>query len=638
MLKRILKWGLLLGLAGLVVVSALLLHDLPEPKTPVDGSTITVLDRDGRELAVYGAGGGRAVPIERLPQHLIEAVISIEDRRFRYHYGVDPLGVARALLTNITSGRVVQGGSTLTQQLAKNLYLGPERTLKRKAQEAVLAVILETRFTKNEILELYLNRVYFGAGTYGVEAAAERYFAKSAADLSLREAAMLAGLLKAPSRYDPTRNPKGAADRMKLVVQAMVDAGHLEETEASKVLKSPALPIARPRNEGIRYATDLVRERVNDILGHADGDLRVHTTIDRRLQESTASILGRGLGKSGAQGAAVVLSPEGEVRAIVGGADYGDSQYNRAVRSRRQPGSAFKPFFYLAALEAGWSPRDTIRDAPITVGNWTPGNYRGRYLGEVTLTEAMARSANAAAVRLSETIGRHHGIDAARRLGINADLPDHPSVVLGTAEVTPLELATAYVPFSNGGVGVTPHLIQRIENRRGSVIFEHRGGGLGRVLDRNVAGDMAQMLRAVITQGSGKAAALKRQAGGKTGTTQDSRDAWFAGITADYTAVVWTGRDDNRPMRGASGSGLPARMWRDIMQVAHAGLPNTPLPEGSRSSPLVARTERLTERAVGLWDRITRFLDGTGDGGNDQGSGGRSQKRDVLDYEIDPPR
>jgi penicillin-binding protein 1A len=635
MLIRILKWGSLLVLAAVVVVAALLLHDLPEPKTPVNGSTITVLDRDGQELAVYGAGGGRAVPVERLPQHLIDAVISIEDRRFRFHFGVDPLGIARALVTNLSSGRVVQGGSTLTQQLAKNLYLGPERTLKRKAQEAVLAVILESRFTKNEILELYLNRVYFGAGTYGVEAAAARYFAKPAADLSLRESAMLAGLLKAPSTYDPTRNPKGAAERMKLVVQAMVEAGHLDERKATRALNSPALPVARPRDEGVRYATDLVRERVTALIGNANGDLTVHTTIERRLQEFAASALGRGLAGKRAQGAAVVLTTMGQIRAIVGGANYSDSQYNRAVRSRRQPGSAFKPFFYLAALEAGWSPQDLILDAPISVGDWTPGNYRGRYLGEVSLTEAMARSANAAAVRLSETVGRTNGIDAARRLGINADLPDHPSVVLGTAEVTPLELAAAYAPFGNGGNGVSPHLILRIEDRSGDVLYRREGGGPGRVVDPGIAGDMAQMLRAVISQGSGKAANLKREAGGKTGTTQDSRDAWFAGITADFTAVVWTGHDDNTPMKGASGSGLPARIWRDIMQSAHHGLGPHPLPEGRKPESRVARSSGSQGgRVSGLWDRITRFLDGD----IKATKSGSHRKNEEPDYQIEAPR
>ncbi|WP_417520197.1 transglycosylase domain-containing protein [Minwuia sp.] len=635
MLKRLLKWGLMIGLACVAVLAVILLHDLPAPKQPVSGGTITILDRDGAELAVYGAAGARAVPLERLPEHLKDAVIAIEDRRFYYHFGIDPIGIVRAVYTNLTSGRVVQGGSTLTQQLAKNLYLGAERTLKRKAQEAVLALILEMRFSKDEILELYLNRVYLGAGTYGVEAAAARYFAKPASELGLRESAMLAGLLKAPSRYDPTRNPKGAEARMQLVVQAMVDSGRLDEDAAAQALASPALPVGRPRDEGVRYATDFARDQVAVILGNSDEDLKVFTSIDQDLQNRAASILGRRLSGNPAQGAVVVMAPDGEVRALVGGANYGESQYNRAVRSKRQPGSAFKPFVYLAALEAGWRPNDIINDAPIAVGNWRPGNYRDRYLGRVTLTEALARSANAAAVRLSEEIGRGRGIEVARRLGINADMPDHPSVVLGTAEVTVLELTAAYAPFGNGGRGVTPHIIRRIENERGRELYRLRGDGPGRVINRDTAGDMAQMLRAVIERGSGRAARLKREAGGKTGTTQDSRDAWFAGVTADYTAVVWVGRDDNRPMNGASGAGLPAQIWQDVMEVAHRGLPARPLPEGGRGEVLVSHSEKEgttkgEELVSGLWNRIRSFLDGA--------EAEKESSRDRPSYEVEPAR
>ncbi|WP_416899804.1 MAG: transglycosylase domain-containing protein [Minwuia sp.] len=625
MLKRFLKWGLLVVVAATVVAGAVLLHDIPEPRTPVNGGTIAILDVNGEELAVYGAAGSRAVPLERLPDHLIDAVIAIEDRRFFYHVGVDPIGILRAIFTNLTSGRVVQGGSTLTQQLAKNLYLGPERTMKRKAQEAVLALILELRFSKDEILELYLNRVYLGAGTYGVEAAAQRYFAKPAAQLGLRESALIAGLLKAPSRYDPTRNPAGAEQRMRLVVDAMVDAGKLERGEADRALAAPALPVGRPRDEGIRYATDFARDEVAALIGNPDGDLKVYTTIDARLQNIAAGVLGRKLGNRAEQGAMVIVAPDGAVRAMVGGDDYGRSQYNRAVRSKRQPGSAFKPFFYLAALEAGWTPRDRIEDRPVKVGDWEPRNYRDKYLGTVTLTEALARSANAAAVRLSESVGRTHGVEAARRLGVDSDLPDHPSVVLGTAEVNVLELATAYAPFGNGGLGVTAHMILRIEDERGRTEYERRGDGLGRVIGKDDAGDMSQMLRAVIETGSGQAARLDRQAGGKTGTTQDNRDAWFAGVTADYTAVVWVGRDDNSPMKGVTGSGLPAQIWGEAMMAAHRGLPPRPLPEGTDDGPRISRNQGDDSGGIGgLFDRIKRFLDGDGSGG----SGGR---RDIPD-------
>ncbi|MDF1737233.1 MAG: transglycosylase domain-containing protein, partial [Minwuia sp.] len=435
MIRRILKWGLLLGIAGAAVVLVILLHDLPEPRTPVNGGTVTILDRSGKEIAIYGGPGSRAVPIERLPQHVLDAVIATEDRRFYSHFGIDPLGIIRAAFINLTSGRVVQGGSTLTQQLAKNLYLGPQQTLKRKLQEAVLAIGLESRFSKDEILELYLNRVYFGAGTYGIEAAAERYFAKSATDLTLREAALIAGLLKAPSRYDPTRNPQGAAARMRIVVSNMVDAGLLDAARAEAVLAAPAIPVGRPRGTGIRYATDRARDEVREIIGTPDGDVVVHTTIDRRMQDAASGALTESLRRDGQrlrveQGAVVVLTTDGAIRALVGGRDYGQSQYNRAVLARRQPGSAFKPFLYLAALEAGFEPDDTVLDEPIEIDGWRPANFRDVYLGRITLTEALVRSVNAGTVWLAREVGWNRAIEMAHRLGINEDLPDNPSIVL----------------------------------------------------------------------------------------------------------------------------------------------------------------------------------------------------------------
>ncbi|PJK30954.1 transglycosylase domain-containing protein [Minwuia thermotolerans] len=645
MFRWILKWGGLAGVGALAVLLVLLLHDLPAPKEPITGGTVAVLDRDGGELAVYGAPGSRAVPLERLPEHLIDAVIAIEDRRFHSHFGLDPLGIARALWTNVTSGRVVQGGSTITQQLAKNLYLESDRTLKRKAQEAVLALLLEARFSKDRILELYLNRVYLGAGTYGVEAAAQRYFAKPAARLTLRESALIAGLLKAPSRYDPTRNPSGSAERMRLVVESMVDAGRLSEEEAKAVLQSPPVPVARPRQDNLQYATDWAREQVALLAGDWSGDIKVWTTIDRRIQSAAADALARHLGGEGqkrkaGQGAVVVLDQDGAVRAMVGGKDYGRSQYNRAVRARRQPGSAFKPFVYLAALENGWSPNDVIEDSPVAVGDWRPQNYGDRYLGRVTLTEALARSANTASVRLSESIGRDKGIEMAHRLGINSDIPDHPSVVLGTAEVNVLELAAAYAPIGNGGQGVLPHIVLRIEDENGQVLMRRRGGGPGRVLAARDAARMAAMLQAVMTYGSGQGARIDRPAGGKTGTTQDNRDAWFVGITADMTAAVWVGNDNNAPMQSVTGSGLPARIWRDVMLAAHRGMPARPLPEAPGVLATLRDTvdppARADDEAGGLWGRIRDFLDGRA-GGRERGSGNTGNREESYpgaDYEV----
>lgn len=641
MIRRILKWGLLLGVAAMIVVLAILLHDLPEPRTPVNSGTVTILDQSGREIAIYGGPGSRAVPIERLPQHVLDAVIATEDRRFYSHFGVDPLGIIRAAFINLTSGRVVQGGSTLTQQLAKNLYLGPQQTLKRKVQEAVLALGLESRFSKAEILELYLNRVYFGAGTYGIEAASERYFAKSASDLTLREAALIAGLLKAPSRYDPTRNPQGAAKRMRVVVNNMVDAGLLDATQARTVLSAPAIPVGRPRGTGIRYATDRARDEVADLIGTAEGDIRVHTTIDRSMQDAASQALSDSLRRNGKkfrvdQGAVVILDTNGAIRALVGGKDYGESQYNRAILARRQPGSAFKPFLYLAALEAGFTPTDTVIDEPIEIDGWKPANFANKYLGRITLTEALARSVNAGTVWLAREVGWGQAIEMAHRLGINADLPDNPSIVLGTTEITPLAMAGAFVPLANGGRAVVPHLITRIDDADNDTIWRRRGEGGGAVLSARVTGEMNQMMAAVITTGSGRGAALDRPAGGKTGTSQDNRDAWFVGYTADLVAAVWVGNDNDAPTRNVSGAGMPARIWRSAMLSAHRGLPARALPTppekglfsfGNDRKPPAADTD---DSGSGLWGRLERLFE----------SGARRQRQEGpanQDYQIDPP-
>ncbi|MDF1732536.1 MAG: PBP1A family penicillin-binding protein [Minwuia sp.] len=640
MIRRILKWGLLLGVAGAVVVLVILLHDLPEPRTPVNGGTVTILDRSGRELAIYGGPGSRAVPIERLPQHVLDAVIATEDRRFYSHFGIDPLGIARAAFINLTSGRVVQGGSTLTQQLAKNLYLGPQQTLKRKLQEAVLAIGLESRFSKDEILELYLNRVYFGAGTYGIEAAAERYFAKSATDLTLREAALIAGLLKAPSRYDPTRNPQGAAERMRIVVNNMVDAGLLEAARAKAVLAAPAIPVGRPRGTGIRYATDRARDEVRELIGVPDGDVIVHTTIDRRIQDAASGALTESLRRNGKrlrveQGAVVVLSTDGAIRALVGGRDYGESQFNRAVLARRQPGSAFKPFLYLAALEAGFDPEDTVLDEPIEIDGWRPANFRDVYLGRITLTEALVRSVNAGTVWLAREVGWDRAIEMARRLGINEDLPDNPSIVLGTSEVTPLAMAGAFTPLANGGRAVVPHLITRIDDGSGDRVWQRQGDGLGVALSARVVGQMNQMMQAVITRGSGRKAGIDRPAGGKTGTSQDNRDAWFVGYTADLVGAVWVGNDNDSPTRNVFGSGIPAEIWRSTMLSAHRGLPVRPLPAVPERGFLSFGDEPTKPTGQdgdggGLWGRLERLFE----------AGARRQRQEgpaAEDYKIESP-
>ena len=559
-------------------------HDLPdveklraESKRP----TVTLLAADGAKLASYGDLYGERIAIADLPKVLPQAVMAIEDRRFRSHFGVDPLGLARAMVTNLRAGRIVQGGSTITQQLAKNVFLTPDRTLKRKIQEALLALWLEYQFTKDEILALYLSRVYLGAGTHGVEAASRKYFDRSAREIGLAEAALLAGLLKAPSRLAPIRNPKGARARAAVVLDAMVDAGYIDEAAAAKAKRRRIRP-KRRRAPANRYFADWILERLPDLIGHPDGDLVIQTTLEPKVQNAAYRAIGDTLARAGAkhrmgQGAFVALSPEGAVRAMVGGRDYEKSQFNRAVQARRQPGSAFKPFVYLAGLASGLTPDSVIEDRPIRIGDWRPRNYKGKRYGRVTLRQALARSINTVAVRVSERAGRDRVIATARRMGIRSPLKPHPSLALGSNEVGLLELTRAYAVLANGGHGVLPHGIVEIRDGRERLLYRRPGGGPGRIIDGRRVAQMHDMLGAVIRGGSGARARLKRPAAGKTGTTQDNRDAWFVGYTADLVAGVWLGNDDGSPMRDVSGGGWAAIIWRDVMRQAHAGLPARPL-------------------------------------------------------------
>lgn len=583
------RWLLVLGVWGVVagiVVVAYFAYDLPD-LDEVAGVTrrpsVTVLAADGAPVAAFGQLYGDVVPVAEMPAYLPGAVMAVEDRRFYDHWGVDVLGIARAAVVNLVRGRVVQGGSTITQQTAKNLFLSNERNLKRKVQEVLLALWLETKFSKDQILTLYLNRVYLGAGTYGVEAAAQRYFGRSAREVSVYQAAMLAGLLKAPSRYNPLADAAAAEARTAVVLQAMVDAGVLTGHQAAAARTSGGQAVAGVRRAGVgRHFADWIMETVGDYVS-LDRDVVVRTTLDSRLQAAAEAILAATLRDAGAkanasEGAIVVLAPDGAVRAMVGGRDYAASQYNRAVQAQRQPGSAFKPVVFLAALEAGLRPGDKVLDAPITVDKWSPTNFDGTYRGEVTLREAAARSLNTAAVRLQEKVGRSKVVAAARRLGLTGDLPATPSLALGTEEMSLLPMTAAYAPFANGGFLALPHGILEVADRDGTVLYRRAGSGGGRVVDPGIAGAMNDLLGAVTAWGTGKAAALDRPAAGKTGTSQSNRDAWFIGYTADAVAGVWIGNDDDAPMKGVTGGGLPARVWKQVMAEAHRGLPPRPLP------------------------------------------------------------
>ena len=585
---RITWQGVLLNLVSLMVwigivaglVAAAFSLDLPE----IDHATLTrrphiqVLDVGGWEVANFGDIYRASVDLKALPPHVPAAIISVEDRRFYSHPGVDLRGIARAVVTDIRAGARVQGGSTITQQVAKNVFLSPDRTMSRKIKEMLLAIKLEQTFTKDQILSLYMNRVYFGNGIYGYEAASERFFNRPAKDLTVFQAAVLAGQLKAPTHYNPTREPARAKARAQIVLGTMVDTGAItpaQQLQAMATADSALKAVPQPPTRG-RYFADWVASQIDAYVGGTDRDLVVKTTLDGRLQMQAEESLEKHLTAQGAklnvaQGAIVVLGTDGAVRAMVGGRDYDDSQFNRATQALRQPGSAFKPFVYLAGVEAGYRTDDMLTDAPLKIGKWRPQNFTGTYDGPVTVETAFAKSLNTAAVRLAQHVGIGSVINVAHRLGITEKLKSDLSVSLGSGEVTLLELTGAYTPFANGGQAVLPYAIESITARDGKALYIREGGGLGEVVSADALAAMNQMMSAVISKGTGTAAAFGYPAGGKTGTSSDFRDAWFMGFTADYVTGVWVGNDSGAGMKKVTGGGLPAQVWRDVMIAAHAG-------------------------------------------------------------------
>ena len=586
---RLTRWAVVAGIWGFVLglgVLAWFAYDLPrvddvEAMTRQPG--VTVVAADGSRLASFGDVYGAVVTVDDVPPYLPQAILATEDRRFYSHFGLDVFGLARAMVVNLRAGRVVQGGSTITQQVAKNLFLTHERTLKRKVQELLLALWLEHNFTKDEILTIYMNRVYLGAGVHGMEAAAQRYFDVPARRVSLWQAAVLAGLMKAPSRYNPASNPDLAAKRGREVLGNLVEAGYLTAGQAERAaegLQVAGLDRARPG----RYFADWVMDNLEGYIGRVQRDLTVVTTLDPGVQRAAEDALASALAREGKlqnveQGAIVVLDTHGAVRAMVGGRSYAASQFNRATQAMRQPGSAFKPFVFAAALEHGMEPATVMEDAPVTVDGWSPSNFDGRFLGPITLTDAMARSVNTVAVKAAQKVGVSAVTRTARRFGVTTPISDDLSIALGTSETTLLNLTGAYVPFANGGWGVVPHGIVEIRTRDGAVLYRRSGGGTGRVARPEVISAMNVMMRAVVSTGTGRAADLPgRPAAGKTGTSQDSRDAWFVGYTADYAAGVWLGNDNGAPTSGVTGGGLPAKVWQNVMTAAEQGLPARPLP------------------------------------------------------------
>ena len=561
--------------------------------------SITYLDRSGAVIGIRGSQAGAPVDIDRLPAYVPAAFVAIEDRRFYEHEGVDPIGIARALVKDAMTGRPTQGASTITQQLARNLFLTPDQTFERKAQEIVLAVQIEQRYSKKQILALYLSRVYFGAGAYGLEAAAQRYFGKPASELTLAEAATLAGVLKSPTHYSPIDDPEASAHRATLVLDAMVDTGAITAAQKQRALLHPVRAFKSSSSGAAQYFVDWADAQVHRMIvgGQPHNDLVVETTLDLPLEGLAASALRTTVERNGRlgvqQGALVSLDGLGRVRALVGGIDYGESQFDRAVEAKRQPGSAWKPFVYLTAMNAGHTPDEAVMDEPVTINGWSPQNFEGESLGATTLRVAFAQSLNTVAARLADQVGRENVAATAHRLGITSPVNLDPAMALGSSVVSPLEMAQAYAPFSNGGDRATAYAIERIRISGGKVIYQHRDPPRVTVIGNPALQEMDALMRGVIAEGTGKRAALPGyDVAGKTGTASDFRDAWFCGFTGGFTTVVWMGKDDDAPMRHVTGGSAPAEAWRTYMAEALPRLRVQSIPLGppAMAQPILAST------------------------------------------------
>lgn len=623
---RLFYWGFVLAIwAGIAVGGVIVYYgaQLPASNTwavPERPANIRILAANGQLLSNRGKTGGEAISLRELPYFVPAAVIAIEDRRFMSHFGVDPIGVVAAMLDNFKAGGVQRGGSTLTQQLAKNLFLSPDQTLGRKVQEALLSIWLENNYTKEQILELYLNRVFFGHNATGIEAAAQVYFGKSARNLSLGEAAILAGSLKAPSAYNVKRDPEGAARRAKTVLNAMAEEGYITKEEAQAAALDPDQKIRTKVAGSESYVADWVESLMTAYLGDVNEDVIVQTSIDWDLQKAAEFIVREDVAKEGvkrgfSQGALVAMDVDGTVRAMVGGVDYQNSQFNRAVTARRQPGSAFKPFVYLAAMEKGYTPDTVADDTQFTYEGWSPQNASGKYAGPVTLRDGLAYSLNTIAGRLAIDVGPQIVAETAMRLGISSNLDPVPAIALGTSEVSLLELTAAYAPFANGGQGVIANVITRIQTVDGKVLYESVAAGPGQVIAPEIVAEMNHMLTYAVEVGTGRKAHVAGWPfGGKTGTSQKGRDAVFVGYTARMVTGVWLGNDDDTGTK-LSGGNVPVDIWSQFMTKAHEGLPITDLPgAGYVPAPQVvadpAQQQAQPQGRGNLMDAIGQLLAG----------------------------
>ncbi len=645
LLRLAFRLGLRLAALGLLILAgstAYYVVKLPAASTLLDAreqGSVTMLDANGDVFAWRGEQFGGVVRPGDVSPHLVAAILAAEDRRFYSHFGVDPRGLARAMVVNLRAGGLVQGGSTITQQVAKNVFLTTERTLERKLKEIPVALALELKYSKDEILSIYMNRVYLGAGATGFEAAAQRYFSKSAKFVTVPEAAMLAGLLKAPSRFAPTSDMGRAEGRAAIVINAMRETGAISETDALAALAAPArLSREAERRIGAHFADWVMESGPAFLTARTTEDVRIATTFDPAAQAAAEAALAHVFETSvapdsPAEAAIVVMTHDGRVRAMIGGRDPRAGAFNRAAQALRQTGSAFKPVVYAAALEAGWSPNDVIVDEPLTMtipgsGRWSPENYGGGYSGPVTLTEALARSINTVAVRLSEDVGRGKVRRLAAEMGLTAPLAEGPAVALGVSEATLVEMTGLFAVIANGGLRTPPRGIEEITIRgEASPLMTASDTGAGEaVLSAATAGRLTAMLEEVIRTGTGRRADPGRPAAGKTGTTQAARDAWFIGFTADYVIGVWMGKDDNEPLRGVTGGGLPAAIWRETAIRLHEGLPPRPLRTAPAGAP--GRAPHGGEEADGVVSAVFREVLQALGGGEASGGGAEAPRID----------
>lgn len=550
---------------------------------------IQVLSASGEIIGAYGQIYGDFLQYKDLPKSLVDAVTATEDRRFFSHPGLDPQGIARAMVVNAKAGKFVQGGSTITQQLAKNVFLTPDRTLKRKLQEMLLAFWLEARFSKEEILSIYLNRVYLGAGNYGVDAASRHYFGTSAREMTLAQSAVIAGLLKAPSRYSPTSDPVLSKKRAHQVLLNMADAGMMTKAQADAAIKTLKFPEQLLDGKGDRYFADWIMDMLPEYISNVEEDVIIRTTLEIPMQRYAEEAVAEQMTDEAVeklkvkQTSLVAMRPDGAIVALVGGRDYAKSQFNRAVQAKRQPGSAFKMFIYLAAMEAGWSPDDTLEDKPISIpvyrNVWQPKNYDGKFRGEISLRQALTESVNTIAAQLIQSVSPQRVVTVAKRLGVRSDLSAVPSLALGSSEVTLLELTTAYAHLASGGNGVMPYAITEIRSKKkDKALYEYHPPYPYLVIQPEAVAKMNSMLSNVIISGTGRAAAIGRSAAGKTGTASDYKDAWFMGYTPDLVAGVWVGNDEATPTAKVTGGAIPARIWKGFMSKSLEGVPARDLP------------------------------------------------------------